>query len=224
MTDGEDKHSHHSYQEALNALLPLEVMVFTIGLGLERNDPEEIVLQDLAKATGGIYYYSPTSKDLEEIYMAISKLLHHRYRVSYTTHNPAKDGTLRHVHIDVMVNASTNWDTASYRAPLEGEPPDTLDPVDPEPEPTFEVVPNPFTPNDDGFNDWTEFKKGDDITQDWNIAIMDRNGRLIRRLNHGERTWDGKDKSGNVLLPGFYLYVVSNANQVIHRGLIQLIR
>lgn len=225
LTDGEDNSSIHPYQEALAACLSREIRVFTIGLGLNQNSSEENILINLANETGGLYYYSPTSSDLAEIYLAISKLLHHRYQISYTTHNPAKDGTLRHVRIDVMVNTSTSWDTASYRAPYEPGAVDTLDPIDPKPaEPPVQIVPNPFTPNDDGFNDWAVFKKGDSFPQDWNIAIIDRSGRLIRYLNNGENSWDGKDKSGNIMLPGCYLCVVSNGNRVIHRGLIQLIR
>jgi len=225
MTDGADNSSHNEYQDALAACLSHEIRVFTIGLGLRNNSSEEDTLKDLASKTGGMYYYSPNSSDLEEIYRAISKLLHHRYQVSYTTHNPAKDGTLRHVQIDVFVNTSTSWDTANYRAPYEPGPVDTLDPVDPEPvEPIFEVVPNPFTPNDDGFNDWTEFKKGDEIPQDWNISIMDRTGRLIRNLTNGETIWDGNDNSGNLAFPGFYMYIVSKSNRIIYRGIIQLVR
>jgi len=225
LTDGADNSSLHTYQQALTACLSHELRVFTIGLGLNPNSPEENVLKNLANETGGLYYYSPTSSELEEIYKAISKLLHHRYQVSYTTHNLAKDGTLRHVHIDVFVNTNTSWDTASYRAPFEPGPVDTIDPVDPEPKITaFEVIPNPFTPNDDGFNDYTEFRKGNDIPQEWNISIMDRAGRLIRQLTNGNRIWDGKDKSGKVVFPGCYLYIVSSGSQVIHRGIIQLIR
>ena len=225
MTDGDDDGFRYTYQDALNALLPLEVIVFAIGLELKPDGIGEQMLKDLAKQTGGRYYPSATSENLEEIYKAISKILHHRYQVSYSTHNSAKDGTLRHVQIDVFKNTSTSWDTASYRAPFEAGPVDTLDPVDPEPEePPFEVLPNPFTPNDDGFNDWVEFKKGDEFPMDWNIAIMDRSGRLIRNLNKGETVWDGKDKSGKVMLPGFYLYTVFDGNRAIHRGLIQLIR
>ena len=225
LTDGADNSSSNTYGEALNACLSNEVRVFTIGLGLRQNSPEKDILKNLAGETGGLYYYSPTSKELKEIYLAISKLLHHRYQISYTTHNPAKDGTLRHVHIDVMANTSTSWDTASYRAPYEPGPVDTLDPVDPEPvEPTFEVVPNPFTPNDDGYNDWVEFKKGDTFPPDCSISILDRSGRLIRHLNKGENIWDGKDKSGNIMLPGSYLFFVANDSHIIHRGLIQLIR
>jgi VWFA-related protein len=220
LTDGADKDSKYTYQEALNALQSNEVRVFTIGLGLNRNSSEENILKDLARKTGGLYYYSPTSGDLEEIYRAISKLLHHRYRISYTTHNPAKDGSLRHVRVDALVNNNTSYDTSSYRAPFEEKPTDPVKPNDP----TFEVVPNPFTPNGDGFNDWTEFKQGDGIPLNWKISIMDRSGRMIKCLSNGERFWNGKNDAGQLMLPGSYLYTISQSNQIIHRGLIQLVR
>jgi len=231
LTDGEDNHSRHSYPQALIACLSKEICVFTIGLGINRNSPEEDVLIDLANQTNGRYYYSPTSDDLEEIYRAISRLLHHRYQISYTTHNPAKDGTLRHVGIEVFVDKNTSADTASYRAPYEPDlvdPIDPIDPIDPDPvepeDPVFEAVPNPFTPNHDGFNDWTEFRNGDGIPQDWNIAILDHAGRLIRQLTNGETIWNGTDKTGAFMLPGYYLYIVSDRKKVVHRGIVQLIR
>jgi len=217
LTDGADKDSYYSYQQALNTLISHEVRTFTIGLGLNQNSPEENILKNLANQTGGLYFYSPTSSDLEAIYRAIYKLLHSQYRVTYTTHNPAKDGTLRHVRIDVFVDSQTSSDTASYRAPYES------DPVIPD-NPDFEVVPNPFTPNDDGFNDWTEFRRGEGIPQNWIISIMDRSGRFIKRLSKGEKIWAGKNESGQTVLPGTYLYIVYDGKQAIHRGLIQLIR
>jgi gliding motility-associated-like protein len=172
-----------------------------------------------------MYYYSPTSSDLEAIYRAISKLLHHRYQVTYATHNPAKDGTLRHVRIDVMVDSNTSSDTASYRAPYEKAPIDTVKPpIIPPEEPSFEVVPNPFTPNEDGFNDRAEFRQGVAIPANWIISILDRSGKLINQLKNGDRYWNGEDEQGHTVLPGCYLFIVSNGGQVIHRGLIQLIR
>ena len=135
MTDGSDNNSQHTYDEALNTLLSMEVRVFTIGLDLEQCSFAENILKDLAGLTGGKYYYSPTSSDLDEIYRAISMLLHHRYRISYQTHNPAKDGKLRHVLINVMVNSNTGSDTASYIAPYKSQPPTatnlTITPVNP---------------------------------------------------------------------------------------------
>lgn len=220
LTDGADKDSYYSSQEALNALISHEVRAFTIGLGINQNSPEEDVLKEIASKTGGLYFYSPTSGDLKAIYEAIYKLLHSQYRVTYTTHNPARDGTWRHVKIDVFVNSYTSSDTASYRAPYESGP----GPVIPD-NPDFEVIPNPFTPNDDGFNDWTEFRKGGEgIPDNWAISIMDRTGRLIKHLRKGETVWNGKDEAGITMLPGTYLYIVFDGNQAIHRGLIQLVR
>ena len=226
MTDGGDNSSQHTFEEALNKLISMEVRVFPIGLGLQQNSSAEKVLKDLAAATGGIYYYSPTSSDLEQIYRAISMLLHHRYRISYTTHNPAKDGTRRHVSIDVLLRANTSSDTSSYRAPYEVNPVDPIDPVDPiVPDgPVFQVLPNPFTPNDDGLNDKTEFKQNGGVLLDWGISIMDRYGRMIKRVHKDERYWDGTDETGQVMKPGCYLYIISDDDQIFKRGLIQLIR
>ncbi len=119
MTDGEDKEdSEASFNEALNASRALGIPVFTITLfkegGFIGRD-----MKTLAAETGGLHFHSPTSKDLEEIYRRLSALLKHRYRVSYTTHNPARDGTLRLVQIDVNAFNATAFDTAYYRAPLD---------------------------------------------------------------------------------------------------------
>ena len=226
MTDGGDNSSEHTYEEALNMLISLEVRVFTIGLGLRKDSNEESILKHLASTTGGIYYYSPTSSDLEAIYRAISMLWHHRYRISYKTHNPAKDGTLRHVRIDVIVRNNTNSDTASYRAPYQVDPVDPIDPEDPMEvdDPIFEVLPNPFTPNDDGLNDRTEFRQRSGMPLSWGISIMDRYGRMIKRVTKEEKYWDGKDETGQIMNPGCYLYIISDGDLVFHRGLIQLIR
>ena len=156
----------------------------------------------------------------------ISMLLHHRYRISYTTHNPAKDGTLRHVRIDVNVRNNTNSDTASYRAPYEVNPVDPIDPVDPVQTdgPVFEILPNPFTPNEDGLNDKAEFRQSRGEPLDWAVSIMDRNGRLIRRVQKEDKFWDGEDESGQPMNPGCYLYIISNEKHIFDRGLIRLIR
>ena len=119
LTDGRDKDSRSTKQQALDTVVPLGVPVFTIGLNLNRNSEEEKALQEIASATGGMYYRSPSSKDLEDIYKAISALLHHVYRITYTTHNPARDGTIRHVNIEVNARNASSADTASYRAPVD---------------------------------------------------------------------------------------------------------
>jgi len=86
------------------------------------------------------------------------------------------------------------------------------------------VIPNPFTPNDDGYNDEVEFRKGDGLPEDWTIIILDRSGRVIQRLANGQRYWNGRDEKDQLMLPGSYLFMVSAQEKVLHRGLIHLIR
>ncbi len=90
------------------------------------------------------------------------------------------------------------------------------------------VSPNPFTPNNDGFNDSVQFNLTQlaNITNP-NIQIFSFNGRLVRTLR-GEDfggsllEWDGTDENGNVLQPGVYLYVVEDNNNLIIRGAVTL--
>ncbi len=91
-------------------------------------------------------------------------------------------------------------------------------------EPHIDVIPNPFTPNGDGFNDRIRFKRDGGIPDPWVILIMDRTGRLIRRFTHGQDTWDGRDEKGRPMLPGVYLYHIRDGNRTVRRGLIGLIR
>ncbi len=87
-----------------------------------------------------------------------------------------------------------------------------------------EVTPNPFTPNGDGFNDRVRFKRDGGIPPDWVILIMDRSGRIIRRLTDGRDVWDGRDENGRPMLPGAYLYSIRKGDRIIRRGLVGLIR
>lgn len=88
------------------------------------------------------------------------------------------------------------------------------------------VSPNPFTPNNDGFNDVVDFdfsRIAD--TSNPVIRIFSFNGRLVhtlRNLNGSSIHWDGTDNGGNRLRPGVYLYVVEDNNGLVARGSITL--
>lgn len=88
----------------------------------------------------------------------------------------------------------------------------------------LEVVPNPFTPNGDGSNDQVEFRREGGIPSEWNIVIMDRDGRMVRRLSNGMTKWNGLDQQQRAVLPGVYLYLIQNAGEVLQRGVIGLVR
>ncbi len=111
-------------------------------------------------------------------------------------------------------------DSTGAQLPVQAGDPFCLTVVEPE----VEVVPNPFTPNDDGFNDGTEFKRDGGIPANWVIIIMDRSGRTVRELRNGENVWDGKDSSGQLVLPGAYLYVIKDGERFVRRGLLGVVR
>ena len=75
-------------------------------------------------------------------------------------------------------------------------------------------IPNAFTPNDDGFNDYfTAYGYNDDSTIK-NMKIFDDKGRLIfeqddLELSDEENGWDGRDLNNNVVANGVYLYFVT---------------
>ena len=114
MTDGLDKDSQATLEQAVQRFAGLGLPIFIIGLGAE---VAEANLRTLAQSSGGRYYFSPTSKQLDEIYKTIAALLHHSYRLTYTTHNPTTDGSLRRVRVDVNYKSASAFAYNSYRAP-----------------------------------------------------------------------------------------------------------
>lgn len=88
----------------------------------------------------------------------------------------------------------------------------------------MDAAPNPFTPNDDGSNDYVEFKREGGFPPEWMIVIMDRNGRVVRRLLNGETKWNGRDEQQRAALPGVYLYMIQSRESVMKRGVLALVR
>lgn len=64
-------------------------------------------------------------------------------------------------------------------------------------------IPNSFTPNGDGINDF--LKPILDESIDYSLIIFDKYGKVIIELNQGE-TWDGR-YHGDLISPGVYGYV-----------------
>lgn len=95
------------------------------------------------------------------------------------------------------------------------------------------VRPNPFTPNDDGYNDFVVFDYPNMFSADATVIIYDRWNREIWRKNFSSirdfytilpRSWDGKDKNGRVVEPGVYIYLVKVRGEVVCSGTITVAR
>ena len=91
------------------------------------------------------------------------------------------------------------------------------------PENRLEIDPNPFSPDGDGFEDFTAIQYVLDLeTAFADLRIFDLRGRLIRHLSNGERiaregrfVWDGRDDQGRTARIGAYvcLLQIFDANQ-----------
>jgi len=75
---------------------------------------------------------------------------------------------------------------------------DCLDPV---------LLPNAFTPNNDGYNDFFEIKGIQDFL-DNEITIFNRWGLIVYHTENYFNTWDGRDNDGNMLSDGTYFAVL----------------
>jgi gliding motility-associated-like protein len=86
------------------------------------------------------------------------------------------------------------------------------------------VLPNPFTPNNDNYNDVVYFNLSSDmIGIKTEIQIFDISGKLVRK-NNQDLSWNGLDNNGNSLKPGVYIYIIKINNQTKYNGTITLIR
>lgn len=91
----------------------------------------------------------------------------------------------------------------------------------------FVEVPNVFTPNADGSNDWFTLVSYEGI-QTLNCSIVNRWGNTIRSFDTPNFAWDGRDNGGLELEEGVYFYVIeglTNAQEQIEKqGFVQLVR
>jgi len=102
-----------------------------------------------------------------------------------------------------------------------------------EPEVSCRVHPNPFTPDGDGINEIAVFDYPYMFSEDAELQIYDlRNvlvySRHIERISEASdflsRSWDGRDKNGNPLPEGLYLWIIISNGEVVCNGTVVLAR
>ncbi|MBD3340095.1 MAG: VWA domain-containing protein [Candidatus Lokiarchaeota archaeon] len=119
LTDGSDNNSSATLQDCIDTALRASTPVFTIGLAVSTVSAQE--LRQIAQDTGGRYYEAPSSNDLQQIYQLISQQLQNQYKIVYTTHNTAMDGSTRNVEITISYQGSTSTKNRNYVAPSGGQ-------------------------------------------------------------------------------------------------------
>ncbi|HEX9654835.1 MAG TPA: CARDB domain-containing protein, partial [bacterium] len=89
------------------------------------------------------------------------------------------------------------------------------------------VRPNPFTPNDDGFNDLAVFDFGELILQQPQLKILKFNGSQLATLTQPRNfsfEWNGRDDNGREQHPGIYLYILTDGDRRVASGYVVLAR
>ncbi|MBN1998007.1 gliding motility-associated C-terminal domain-containing protein [candidate division KSB1 bacterium] len=89
------------------------------------------------------------------------------------------------------------------------------------------VLPNPFTPNGDGYNDYVEFLIPDVNTHSIDVFIFSMSGRRVRRITNlagNSLIWNGLDEGRNTLEPGTFIYLIKSDSDHIAEGTITLMR
>jgi gliding motility-associated-like protein len=69
-------------------------------------------------------------------------------------------------------------------------------------------LPNVFSPNNDGNNDYFQLLFFGGL-KTFNCTILNRWGQVVREYDNPAFMWDGKDEAGDDLLEGVYFYVVN---------------
>ena len=88
---------------------------------------------------------------------------------------------------------------------------------------TFAIYPNPFTPNNDGYNDYVLFDI-DELRQGrGSVVFYNQRGRKVYELVNDDK-WYGVDDNGASLPPGIYLFAISIDGQIRFSDTLTLIR
>lgn len=103
-------------------------------------------------------------------------------------------------------------------------------PIPPPPIPQIDksvFIPNAFSPNQDGKNDYFHLRLGPDAIG-LNVQIFDRWGQMVFETNEMRLGWDGNYAGGKIAPIGTYQYLIKvkyRDNSIdVHRGDIMLIR
>ncbi|MFP4458209.1 MAG: gliding motility-associated C-terminal domain-containing protein [Candidatus Zixiibacteriota bacterium] len=104
-------------------------------------------------------------------------------------------------------------------------------------EPTIKCnsFPNPFTPNDDSYNDICMFDYPYMFTEDAHVSVFTKRKELVwdRNISASQidqlhsylpRSWDGRDNNGKKVRPGVYIYIITKDGELVCEGTISLIR
>src|SRR5437763_3644155 len=102
ITDGEDTSSHWKPNDAIDAALKADAIIFSIGIGDSYlYGVDQGALKKISERTGGRAFFPKNEEDLHVAFAQIQEELRSQYVVAYSPTNKAHDGTFRQIKIEV---------------------------------------------------------------------------------------------------------------------------
>jgi Ca-activated chloride channel family protein len=103
LSDGVDTISQLKMQEAIDAAIKADAIIYSIGIGDNFFDGvDQGSMKKVAERTGGRAYFPQNEEDLRSAFAQIQQELRSQYLVAYSPTKKAKDGSYRQVRIDVV--------------------------------------------------------------------------------------------------------------------------
>lgn len=101
LSDGLNTSGRLSQKEAINRVLAAEAMVYTIGIGSQRDGIDRAALRDLAQRTGGRAFFPDKKFDLDAAFAEIERELRTQYLIAYSSTNKKRDGSYRKITVEI---------------------------------------------------------------------------------------------------------------------------
>ena len=101
LSDGINTSGRLTQKEAINRVLAAEAIVYTIGIGSERDGIDRSALRDLAQRTGGRAFFPDKKFDLNAAFAEIERELRTQYLIAYSSTNKKRDGSYRKITVEI---------------------------------------------------------------------------------------------------------------------------
>ena len=100
LTDGYNTYGHKKLDEAVQAVLKSEAVIYSIGIGDNfYSGVDEGVLKKISERTGGRAYFPRDESELREAFKQIQDEMRSQYLLAYEPSNQKRDGSYRKIEI-----------------------------------------------------------------------------------------------------------------------------
>ena len=109
LTDGDDTYSRKKLDEAVQAALKAEAIIYSIGIGDNyQYRVNEGALKKISENTGGRAYFPKDESELRQAFKQIQEEMRSQYLIAYEPSNQVLDGSYRKIEIQIVDPAMRN--------------------------------------------------------------------------------------------------------------------